>query len=119
VGEDARDLLEPIRDPVERLAGAGLEFGTREGRLVRLPVRGGDALLSVPDDFDAGPALAGRRKSLGAVETKLEQSEGKLSNQRFLERANPEAVERERRKHADLEAEAAALREQIALLEQL
>jgi valyl-tRNA synthetase len=119
VDEDLRDLLEPLREPIERLAGARLGFGREEGRFVTLPVRGGEAQLSVPPEFDPAPALAGRRKSLAAVESKLAQSDAKLSNERFLERADPEAVERERRKHAELEADAAALREQIDLLEQL
>jgi valyl-tRNA synthetase len=52
------------------------------------------------------------------VAVKLAQSETKLGNDAFLSRARPEAVERERAKHAELTSEAEAVRQQIQLLEQ-
>jgi valyl-tRNA synthetase len=125
LGTERAQLLEPLREPIERLAGASLAFGDGDGaggggaRGTRLAVRGSEARLSVPDEFDPGPVLAGRRKSLDAVRTRLAASDAKLANASFLERARPDAVERERGKNADLRAEAAALEEQIALLESL
>jgi valyl-tRNA synthetase len=116
-----RPLLEPLREPVERLTGASLTFAGDDGegdRFIRLAVRGTEARLFVPAEFDAGPALAVRRKRLADVGARLAQSEAKLGNEAFVSRARPEAVERERAKHRELSEEAEALHQQIALLEQ-
>ena len=81
-------------------------------------MRGTEARLHVPAEFDPAPALTARRKRLTEVEAKLARSEAKLGNESFLSRAKAEAVERERTKHAELAAEAEAVRQQIQLLEQ-
>jgi valyl-tRNA synthetase len=122
--ESVRPVLEPLREPLERLTGALLSFAGDDGnagerdRFVRLAVRGTEGRLYVPAEFDPAPALAARRKRLADVEAKLAQSEAKLGNESFLSRAKAEAVDRERTKHAELTAEAEAVRQQIQLLEQ-
>jgi valyl-tRNA synthetase len=119
--ELARDLG-PLREAVERLSAAqvaALGEAGPDGRFVRLAVRGREARLQIPDDFDAGPALAARRRRLEEARTRLEASERKLANEDFVGRAAPDAVDRERRKLDDLRADAALLSDQIALLESL
>ena len=86
---------------------------------MRLSVRGREARLQIPGEFDPTQAIALRRKRLVETESKLEGSEGKLGNASFLERAAPEAVEKERAKREDLTREAGVLRDQLELLESL
>jgi len=122
VGDGLAEELEPLREAVERLAGVSLEpMGETEpeGRFVRLSVRGREARLRIPEDFDPTQAVTLRRKRLGETNQKLEASERKLENERFLERAAPEAVEKERVKREELAAEAGVLGDQIELLESL
>jgi len=122
VGDVLAGDLEPLREAVERLAGAALApMGDTEpeGRFVRLSVRGREARLQIPEGFDPTQALSLRRKRLEETASKLEASERKLANESFLERAAPEAVEKERGKREDLSREAAVLRDQIELLESL
>jgi valyl-tRNA synthetase len=122
VGDSMAGELAPLREAVERLGGASLEaMGDTEadGRYVRLSVRGREARLQIPAEFDPTQALALRRKRLAESEAKLEASDRKLGNESFLSRAAPEAVRKERTKREDLAREAGVLRDQIELLESL
>jgi len=122
VDAEYKDLLEPVREALERLTGDKLLLGTSiaeaPGRFMSLRLGGLPAAMSVPERFAVTPALAARRKRLADVEAKLAQSEAKLGNESFLSRAKAEAVERERTKHGELTAEGEAVRQQIQLLEQ-
>jgi valyl-tRNA synthetase len=82
-------------------------------------VRGREARLQIPEEFDPTQAITLRRKRLEETTTKLDASERKLGNASFLERAAPEAVEKEHGKREDLAREAGVLRDQIELLESL
>ncbi len=122
VGDGLAEELGPLREAVERLAGAALVAmgeAEPEGRFVRLSVRGREARLQIPEAFDPTQAIALRRKRLAETTTKLDASEDKLQNDRFLSRAAPEAVEKERAKREDLGRDAGVLRDQISLLESL
>jgi valyl-tRNA synthetase len=122
VGDGMAQELEPLREAVERLAGAKLwAMGEAEpeGRFVRLSVRGREARLQIPEAFDPTQAIALRRKRLDETTTKLRSSERKLENESFLQRAAPEAVEKEHAKRGDLAAEAGVLRDQLELLQSL
>ena len=122
VGDVLAEELEPLRESVERLAGAEvvpMGDAEPEGRFVRLSVRGRESRLQIPEEFDPTQATALRRKRLDETTSKLEASERKLATEGFLSKAPPEAVEKERGKRDDLEAEAGVLADQIALLESL
>ena len=104
------------------MTGANLEFSAEPrlaGRSIRISAAGIRAAMEVPEDFDPAPAVAARRKRLDEVERKLAQSDRKLGNPQFLERAKPEAVERERDNHAELEQLAVHLREELEQLERI
>ena len=75
--------------------------------------------MEVPAEFDVEPARAARRKRLDDVQAKLEQSERKLGNEQFLQKAKAEAVERERENHAELERQQVHLREELEQLERI
>ncbi len=122
VSDGLAEELAPLRESVERLAGASivpLGEAEPEGRFVRLSVRGREARLQIPGEFDPSQAVALRRKRLGETQSKLDASERKLANEGFLGKAPPEAVEKERVKRGDLAAEVGVLSDQIALLESL
>ena len=114
----ARSILRPV----ERLTGASIEFSAEPrlaGRSIRISVGGVRAAMEVPSEFDIEPALAARRKRLDEVRAKLEQSERKLGNEQFLSKAKPEAVERERENHAELQRQELHLREELEQLERI
>jgi valyl-tRNA synthetase len=122
VGDRLELELEPVREAVERLAGAeliGLRYADYRGGFVRLSVRGREARLKIPLGFDPAAAIALRRKRLDDTRSKMEGSGRKLENEAFLSRAAPEAVEKEHRKFNELSAEVAVLEDQISLLESL
>jgi valyl-tRNA synthetase len=122
VDASVEESAEPLRAAVERLTGAKLEFSAEPrlaGRSIRISVSGVRAAVEVPEEFDPGPAIAVRRRRLDEVGQKLEQSDGKLGNPQFLERAKPEAVDRERANHAELEQLAVHLREELEQLERI
>jgi len=122
VGGPVRAAVDGLREPIERLTGLRPVSSTPAPADLRsLPVRfrGGEARFFVPREFDPGPPLERRRRSLAEVEQRLVQSEAKLSNEAFLTRARPEAVEKERARREELRLEREALLEQIRLLEQL
>src|SRR5205085_9021348 len=118
--ETVRDLLLPLQPAIERLTGAAIEFSAEPrlaGRSLRISASGVRGAIEVPEDFDPEPARAARRKRIDEVRTKLDGSERKLSNSQFLERAKPEAVERERANHAELTQLQLHLREELEQLE--
>ena len=122
VDASVEGLLEPMRPAVERLTGAKLEFSAEPrlaGRSVRISVSGTRAAMEVPEGFDPEPAIAVRRRRHAEAEQKLEQSDRKLANEQFLSRAKPEAVDRERTNHAELEQLAVHLREELEQLERI
>src|SRR5206468_7293622 len=106
----------------ERMTGAKLEFSAEPrpaGRSIRISVSGIRAAVEVPEEFDPAPAIAVRRKRLAEAEEKLAQSERKLGNPQLLERAKPEAVERERANNAELGVLRVHLVEEIEQLERI
>ena len=89
------------------------------GRSLRISSAGVRGAIEVPEDFDPQPARAARRKRLDEVSTRLAASERKLGNDQFLERAKPEAVERERANRSELEQLELHLREELEQLERI
>jgi len=55
-------------------------------------------------------------KELAHVECFLSEIEGRLSNEKFLGRASPEVIARERKKHQDTQERLRLLKEQLQLL---
>jgi valyl-tRNA synthetase len=122
VDESIRPLVEPLRSGIERLTGAAVAFSAEPrlaGRSIRISVAGVRAAVEVPSGFDPEPAIAARRKRLQEVTAKLAQSERKLANEQFLEKANPEAVERERSNQAELRKQELHLHEELEQLERI
>jgi valyl-tRNA synthetase len=58
-------------------------------------------------------------KELAHVERFLAEIEARLSNEKFLERASPEVVARERKKHQDTQERLRLLREQLQILSEV
>jgi valyl-tRNA synthetase len=122
VDASVEELIEPLRPALERLTGAKLEFSAEPrlaGRSIRISVSGVRAAIEVPEEFDPEPAIAVRRRRLAEVDGKLEQSDRKLANPQFLERAKPEAVDRERANHTELQQLVVHLREELEQLERI
>ena len=116
-----RPVLDEFREAVERLAGVTLTYGdgADEERTIPLAMGTVEARLGVPAAFDPEAGAAARRKTLEDVRSKLAASERKLANESFLSKAQPQAVEKERSKHAELSEQAGVLERQIELLQSL
>ena len=73
--------------------------GAENGDAVALIAIPGGAVQLLPSD-DIDPAEAERRREArrGALETEIQRAEGKLANERFVERAPAEVVQAEREK---------------------
>ncbi len=75
--------------------------------------RAGSVFLPFAEDTDLGKLRDSLERKLGKVEKGLKGIEGKLGNERFLANADPEVVEGERQRQADLQQEAATLRQNL------
>ena len=102
------DGYEPLREQVARLARVELRDEGTDGEVVAtVAVRGGSAEILESADLDQGGAerrLAERRSEL---EHEIARAAGKLRDERFVERAPAEVVQRERDKLAGYERELA------------
>jgi len=58
-------------------------------------------------------------KELVHVERFLSEIEGRLGNEKFLERASPDVIARERKKHQDTQERLRLLKEQLQLLSEV
>jgi valyl-tRNA synthetase len=104
------DGYEPLREQVARLARVELRDEGTDGEVVAtVAVPGGSAEILESADLDQGGTerrLAERRSEL---EHEIARAAGKLRDERFVERAPAEVVQRERDKLAGYERELAGL----------
>ena len=73
--------------------------------------------VPLPEKVDVAAELQKLKTELDYTEGFLLSVSRKLGNERFVQNANPEIVENERRKQADAESKIASLKENIAALE--
>ncbi|MCL5283979.1 MAG: valine--tRNA ligase [Armatimonadetes bacterium] len=118
ISSAAQDQLRPLLGWVKYLARLGEELpagsATAPGRYLRSPISGGEITLNIGAEIDTKGATdatvideslvlvdeAERKRLLAAlakVESDLERSSNKLKNEKFLEKAPAEVVEKERR----------------------
>jgi valyl-tRNA synthetase len=120
-GRDLRSLVEPFAADVRRLAGASsVSFvgpDAEASGAARLLVDGETVLVPIGDLFDVEAEVARLRSALVNLEQDEARSRGRLANDAFTTNAPPDVVEKERARLAKIEDEVAALREQIAQLE--
>jgi valyl-tRNA synthetase len=80
------------------------------GRWIGTPVFNGvEVFLQIGDALDTGKERARIEKELEEAEKQIARSEGMLNNPNFVEKANPERVEEERRRLADWQEKRARL----------
>jgi valyl-tRNA synthetase len=119
---EAGHAYRAVLDPRHRsLVGEHVDLASA---LTRTRVRLEDSALVFERDPDRraahgeDPAAFRERqeKRLAEISAKVDREEGKLSNEAFLSKASPAAVEKARRKLEDLREEARRLQEQLATL---
>jgi valyl-tRNA synthetase len=76
-------------------------------------------LVRVPDDVDVKREMDKLEAQLARLSRELESSEEKLANEKFVERAPAEVVEKERGRQEELSEQKAKLEERMRLLETL
>lgn len=87
----------------------------KTGRWVGTPIEDAEVFLEIGDALDIGKEIERIDKELAAVAKQIERSEGMLNNPNFVQRANPEKVEEERRRLADWQEKRAKLEERRRL----
>jgi valyl-tRNA synthetase len=117
---EERQVLEALRPEIERLSGlstlAVLDAPQDAVGSARLQAGGAEILVPLAGVLDPETERARLAKRIAAVEADMERASGKLARPEFVSKAPPEVVEKERGRLAALDAEAAALRSQLAEL---
>jgi valyl-tRNA synthetase len=120
-GDTARETLAANADLIAGLARLEVLQITsaaptaETGKWVGSPVTGAEVFLNIGDALDIDKELERIDKELAAVAKQIERSEGMLNNPNFVERANPEKVEEERRRLAEWQEKQAKLQERRRL----
>ncbi len=108
--DGAREVLEPEREVVARLAACRLAFGAGEG--MATVVRGVSVRIALPS-LDRAAARARLERELADAREALRRSEGLLARDSFTRKARPEAVTKERERLAERRAQVTKLEEQL------
>ncbi len=108
--DGGKDVLEPERGLVERLAGCRLAFGSGAG--MATVVHGMSVRIKLPG-VDRAAARARLEEELADARVQLRRSEELLSRVSFVQKARPEAVARERERLEARRAQVAKLEEDL------
>lgn len=114
---DRPELYTRLDSLIRKLANIG-EIRFAEGSLegVSFLVKSDEFFINLAGEVDADEEKANLLKELEYTEGFLASVDKKLSNERFVQNANPEVVQREKQKKADAEAKIQALKEALARL---
>lgn len=114
---DRSELYTRLESLIRKLANIG-EIRFAEGSLegVSFLVKSDEFFINLAGEVDADEEKANLLKELEYTEGFLASVDKKLSNERFVQNANPEVVQREKQKKADAEAKIQALKESLARL---
>jgi valyl-tRNA synthetase len=106
----AADGYDALRDQVARLARVELRGEAGEEEVVAtVAVPGGSAEVLTSDELDREGAERRRAARRLELESEIARAEGKLADERFVERAPSEVVQRERDKLTRFTRELAGL----------
>jgi valyl-tRNA synthetase len=117
---EVQRILERERGYVETLAGlSSMDFSGEapgEGYGIRVVLEDVQAYVSWKSGVDPAGEIERLKKRIGKVEVELKRCVEKLSNERFVEKAPPEVVEKEREKERELLGKLDGLNGQIEAL---
>jgi len=115
--ENARNILQNNAKILDKLANVEkYEFNAEIPKLVgfRL-IEMTEIYVPLADLIDLDKEIEKLEKSIAKIQKDLDKTLKKLSNENFVKKANPEAVEKERRIKAELENKIAKLTESMSL----
>jgi valyl-tRNA synthetase len=101
---------------LETLDARNAAPSAESGKWVGTPIAGAEVFLEIGDALDIGRELARIEKELEETARQIARSEGMLNNPNFVEKANPERVEEERRRLADWQEKRGKLEERRKML---
>jgi valyl-tRNA synthetase len=108
---------EPLEALIQKLANiSAISYVTDQAEGVSFVVKADEFFVNMGDDFDAEAEKETLTKELAYTEGFKKSVEIKLSNERFVQNAKGDVVERERQKLADAEAKIITLKEALARL---
>ncbi|MEO6282680.1 MAG: valine--tRNA ligase [Dyadobacter sp.] len=106
--------LEPL---IRKLANVeAIQFVTEEGEGTSFRVKSDEFFVNLADELDVETEKENLQKELEYTQGFLDSVIKKLSNERFVQNAKGDVVEKERQKQADAESKMETLREALARL---
>ncbi|MCF2446005.1 valine--tRNA ligase [Dyadobacter sp. CY345] len=117
VKSDQPDLYKGLEALVRKLANvAEINFVTEQAPGMSFLIRSDEFFINLEGEIDVEAERENLTKELAYTEGFLNSVAKKLSNERFVQNANAEVVEKERQKMADAEAKIVTLKEALVRL---
>ncbi|GAB2765767.1 valine--tRNA ligase [Rhabdobacter roseus] len=114
---DAPEQYQPLEGLLRKLANvAALEYVSEQVEGMSFLVRSDEFFINLAGEIDVEAERENLQKELEYTEGFLNSVMKKLSNERFVQNAKGDVVEKERQKQADAEAKIATIREALARL---
>lgn len=111
------ELYAPIERLIQKLANtAEVEYVSDKAEGLSFLVKSDEFFVNLADEIDVEAELESLKKELAYTEGFLVSVGKKLSNEKFVQNAKPEVLERERQKEADAQAKIVTIKEAIARL---
>jgi len=115
----AREALEEGREYIEGLGNVELEIysslADKPEQAAAAVAKGVDIFMPLKGLIDVDKEIARLKKELAGVEKDLSKVRSKLNNEKFLNKAPAEIVEKEKGKEVELSGKAGTLRERLAM----
>jgi valyl-tRNA synthetase len=108
---------ESLAGLIQKLANiSAIQYVEDKAEGISFVIKGDEFTIDLGSNIDVETEKANLTKELEYILGFKKSTEAKLSNERFVENAKPEIIEKERRKLADAEAKIKVLEEKIAIL---
>jgi len=108
-------LYQSLESFLQKLANvSAIAFVTEKAAGTSFVIKGDEFFVDLLGEVDTEAERANAQKELAYIEGFRQSTLAKLANERFVQNAKPELVEKERQKLADAEAKMAALQEILA-----
>ncbi|TLV00211.1 valine--tRNA ligase [Dyadobacter luticola] len=114
---DSRERYESLETLIIKLANVeAIRYVTEEGEGTSFRVKSDEFFINLADELDVESEKENLEKELAYTQGFLDSVLKKLSNERFVQNAKGDVVEKERQKQADAEARIGVLKEALARL---
>ncbi len=114
---DNQTRYESIADLIKKMANVSdIQYVTEKTNGMSFVIKGDELTIDLGENIDIEEEKAALQKDLDYIVGFKKSTEAKLSNERFVQNAKPEILEKERQKLIDAETKIKALEEALAKL---